>query len=64
MKKEANEKWGGLKETRVKDSVAKNVDMLCSKVIRGWILVEEEDKVRKMNLKSNYDSSNTLEKSC
>ena len=43
MKEEAKEKWGELKETRVKDSVAKNVDMLRSKVIRGMNAGEDYD---------------------
>ena len=43
MKEEAKEKWGELKETGVKDSVAKNVDMLRSKVIRGMNAGEDYD---------------------
>eukprot|EP00090_Calanus_glacialis_P021004 TRINITY_DN3242_c0_g1_i3.p1 TRINITY_DN3242_c0_g1~~TRINITY_DN3242_c0_g1_i3.p1 ORF type:complete len:677 (+),score=185.82 TRINITY_DN3242_c0_g1_i3:131-2161(+) len=56
MKEEAKEKWGELKETGVKDSVAKNVDMLRSKVIRGMNAGEDYDhhyrrKTRKELLK-------------
>ena len=43
MKEEAKGKWGELKETGVKDSVAKNVDMLRSKVIRGVNAGEDYD---------------------
>ena len=43
MKEEAKEKWGDFKETGVKDSVKKNVEMLRSKVIRGVNAGEDYD---------------------
>merc|ERR1719283_268671 len=43
MKSEAKEKWGGIKETGVKNSMVKNVEMLRSKVIRGVNAGEDYD---------------------
>ena len=43
MKAEAKEKWGELKETGVKESMVKNVEMLRSKVIRGVNAGEDYD---------------------
>ena len=43
MKEEARDKWGEFKETGVKDSVKKNVEMLRSKVIRGVNAGEDYD---------------------
>ena len=43
MKEEARDKWGEFKETGVKDSVKKNVEMLRSKVIREVNAGEDYD---------------------
>ena len=43
VKEEAREKWGELKDTGVKASVKKNVEMLRSKVIRGVNAGEDYD---------------------
>ena len=43
MKEDAKEKWGELKETGVKDSVAANIQKVRSKVIKGVNKGEDYD---------------------